>query len=370
MKIVFLSNYFNHHQKPFSDEMYKLIGDDYTFVETSQMPEFRKLLGYGNIAYPNYVVKFSEYNEKFQKIVDDADVVIFGSAPEFMLKARKKANKIILRYSERPLKKNISVFKYIYYFIKWNYRSLFWKPIYMLCASAYTSSDFHKFLLFYGKCYKWGYFPQVQNYGDVNTVIESKNRNSLLWVGRLIDWKHPEIVVQLAAALKKEKKTFIMNIIGTGELQEKIQHMIKDLDLGDSVHFLGPLPPEKVKEYMEKSEIFISTSDRNEGWGAVINEAMGTACATISARTVGAAPFLIKQKENGFMYDNFNDLVEYTKDCLNDSALRKKISQNAYETIFNEWNPRVAAKRFLAFSEDMIKYGNCNQFDSGPCSRV
>lgn len=370
MKIVFLTNYFNHHQKPFSDEMYRLIGHDYTFVETSQMPEFRRYLGYAEVEYPDYVVKFSDYNENLQKIVDDADVVIFGSAPEYMLKTRKRTNKIIFRYSERPLKKKISIFKYIYYFIKWNILSPLGKPIYMMCASAYTSSDFHKFLLFYGKCYKWGYFPKISNYSNINTLIESKQRNSLLWVGRLIDWKHPEIVVQLAAILKKEKIAFTMNIIGTGEMQEKIQQMIKDLNLGDDVHFLGPKSPEKVKEYMEKSEIFISTSDRNEGWGAVINEAMGAACATISARTVGAAPFLIKHKENGFMYDKFNDLVEYVQECLKYSALRNRISQNAYKTMFNEWSPRVAAERFLVFSENIIKYGHCDEFDSGPCSRI
>ena len=148
MRIVFLSNYFNHHQKPFSDEMYRLIGRNYTFVETSQMPEFRRCLGYAEIVYPDYVVKFSKYNEHLQKIIDDADIVLFGSAPEYMLKNRKKKNKIILRYSERPLKKKISIFKYIYYFIKWNSLSPLGKPIYMMCASAYTSSDFHKFLLF------------------------------------------------------------------------------------------------------------------------------------------------------------------------------------------------------------------------------
>lgn len=40
MKIVFLSNYFNHHQKPFSDAMVTLIGEDYIFIANR-----RRILG-------------------------------------------------------------------------------------------------------------------------------------------------------------------------------------------------------------------------------------------------------------------------------------------------------------------------------------
>lgn len=46
MKVVFASNYFNHHQKPFSNAMYKRLGDDYLFIETDEMGDFRKKLGY------------------------------------------------------------------------------------------------------------------------------------------------------------------------------------------------------------------------------------------------------------------------------------------------------------------------------------
>ena len=70
------------------------------------------------------------------------------------------------------------------------------------------------------------------------------------------------------------------------------------------------------------------------------------------------------------MYDDFNELVEFTKECLKDSVLRKKISQKAFDTMFNEWSPRVAAKRFLLLCELLIADGKCDCFKSGPCSRA
>ena len=103
MKVVFVSNSFNHHQKPFSDSMYKLLGNDYTFVETSTIPEFRKKLGYSSYE-ADYKISFDEYTKKtpyIKNLMDEADVVIYGSAPYDLIKKRVKQNKLVFRYSER-----------------------------------------------------------------------------------------------------------------------------------------------------------------------------------------------------------------------------------------------------------------------------
>ena len=47
MKITMISNYINHHQIPFSDEMYKRLGDDYCFIQTEPMEEERSNMGWG-----------------------------------------------------------------------------------------------------------------------------------------------------------------------------------------------------------------------------------------------------------------------------------------------------------------------------------
>lgn len=369
MKIVFLSNYFNHHQSPFSDEVYKLIGDDYCFVETSEIPKFRKNLGYKKIERP-YVIKYDEKKEYVLNKIYNADILLVGSAPEFLLKKRKRDNKIIIRYSERLFKHKLSFLRFLYYFFQLNLINPFWKPIYMLCASAYTASDYRKFLLFKKRCYKWGYFPEIKKFDNVDKIVAEKKANSILWVGRLIDWKHPDQAIELASELKKENIIFCLNIIGNGEMHDKLQDIIIEKNLTDCVHLLGGMSPESVREYMENSEIFISTSDRNEGWGAVLNEAMGSACALISTKQVGAAPFLIKHGKNGFMYDRFDDLVLYVKKCLFDPALRKNISKSAYKTMDDCWNPKIAAKRFMCLCNDLIQCKICNQFFDGPCSLV
>ena len=50
--IVFISNFFNHHQKPLSNEIYKKLGKGYLFIETDEISEERKKLGWGETVYP------------------------------------------------------------------------------------------------------------------------------------------------------------------------------------------------------------------------------------------------------------------------------------------------------------------------------
>ena len=44
MKVIFVSNYYNHHQKALSDALYRLLGDDYIFMATEKMEQERKEL--------------------------------------------------------------------------------------------------------------------------------------------------------------------------------------------------------------------------------------------------------------------------------------------------------------------------------------
>ena len=77
--LVLISNYFNHHQKAFCDEMYKKLGDGFRFVETEPMEEFRSKMGWGKEDIPPYVLKchLSADNDRLAlRLSEEADVVI------------------------------------------------------------------------------------------------------------------------------------------------------------------------------------------------------------------------------------------------------------------------------------------------------
>lgn len=403
MKITFVSNYINHHQIPVSNSLYEHLGEDYVFVQTEPMEEERIRLGWNPQAAPKYVKYAYEEPELCQKLVLDSDVVIWGGLEdETMLQPRLEAGKPVIRYSERLYK--TGQWKAISprglrkkYFDHTRYRKA---PVYLLCAGAYVASDFHIVRAYPDKMFKWGYFPECKEY-DVDALLAGKchageevkgqeqpagketqhsaktqegaRRTELLWAARFIHWKHPELVVGLAQELSKTRQDFHITMIGGGELKDSIEDMIKEKQLEQFITLAGTKTPQEVRSAMEKASIFLMTSDRQEGWGAVMNEAMNSGCAVIADRMEGATPYLIEQGVNGFSYrkPTPETLAELVKPLLDSKELCEKIGRLAYETIATLWNARIAAERLLLFCED-VATGKEPQvrWESGPCSKA
>ncbi len=377
MKVAFLTNYYNHHQKFLADEMYKLFGDgNYYFVETIDVPEFRRKMGYGYQEVPSYVLKYNDKTKgRIDGIINEFDVVIYNSsAPLSLVKKRYVDGKLIFCYSERRYK---TISRYLKFPI-YQYISHYINKGYMLCAGAFVARDYVLSGLHIDKCFKWGYFPEVKHYEDVDSLIASKNDNkdsssciSILWVGRLIEWKHPETTVYIAKKLKGDGINFNISIIGIGSKEKSLKQAIEKEGLDDCICLLGSLPPVTVRAYMEKADIFLFTSNRQEGWGAVLNESMNSACAVVASDAIGSVPYLIDNGKNGLIYksgDN-DDLYNCIKSLVQDRDRRCMIQKNAYKTMTETWNAKVAASNFLSLV-NTIRNGGENMITEGPCSQV
>lgn len=425
MKITFVSNYINHHQIPFCEAMRKALGEEYVFIQTQVMEEERVRLGWQQVTELPYVKYAYEEQELCRRLVLDSDVVIWGGVEdETLLKPRLEAGKPVLRYSERLYKtgqwKAISprgLWKKYQDHTK--YRKA---PVYLLCAGAYVASDYQIIGAYPQKMFKWGYFPACKSY-DVDKLMAGKiwaqeqtqttapdgqakaaaaevadgqgrdaaapdgqakaatapdkqgenARTELLWAARFIDWKHPELVVALAEKLAKERRDFHITMIGSGELKDTIEASIQEKQLGEYITLAGTKTPEQVREAMEHAPVFLMTSDRQEGWGAVMNEAMNSGCAVIADRMEGAAPYLIAHGENGFIYKRpaAEVLAELVRPLLDCKARCEQVGRNAYETIAGLWNVHEATERLLCICRD-IAAGKEPQilWEQGPCSRA
>ena len=83
-------------------------------------------------------------------------------------------------------------------------------------------------------------------------------------------------------------------------------------------------------------------------------------------RAMGAAPYLIQSRKNGFLYQNGNmdELEQMVQELLHDSKLRQCVGFEAVNTIMREWNAKKAADNLNAF----LDYGMVQE--NGPCSRA
>ena len=196
MRITFFSNYFNHHQEALCNELYKLLGEGFTFVETEEIEEFRSKMGWGKEAIPPYVLKSHISPENLKKayeLGESSDVVIMGTAPEDLIEKRLDEDKLTFRYSERPLKEGrvkVLIPRLTKKFYHNHFRNRN-KNIHILAASAYCSSDYKFMRSYIGKCYKFGYFPKAEkkSFQDLARLKDKKittvvfDRNGYLYHG-------------------------------------------------------------------------------------------------------------------------------------------------------------------------------------------
>lgn len=378
ISVTMISNAMNHHQFPFCDSMSEIPDISFRFVATKPIAAERLKTGFKDLnSSRTYIVRSYEAEseqEKAQQLVDDSDFVIYGSAPYGMLQNRKKNGKWIFLYSERLFKesrgkdplniKTITACTLRYFFSSH-------KNLRLLCSSAFSSNDYRFFRFKENQTYKWGYFPPISKLG-FQDIIQQKEENSIIWVGRFIPLKHAELAIGLAKKLKQNSIPFQMKLIGDGPMAESLKETVKKSELKENVHFLGVLNTEQTRREMERSQIMISTSDHNEGWGAVINEGMSSACTMVASHLMGSVPYLIKDGVNGriFESENLADLYIKVKALLEDRELCYKYAENAYSTISEKWNGIVAAER-LAELFRQYKSGNMDfAFESDICSHA
>lgn len=374
MRIVFVSNYFNHHQAPFAREMDQLTDHQFFFIETTPMEAERKNMGWGQTGKPAYVLQTYSNRDtlrRCRKLILEADAVIWGSCPFRLIKPRLRAKKLTFAYSEHLFKEGYRGFAYwgraAKYFLKLRpYQA----NHYLLCSSAHTADNYHQIGLFRDATLKWGYFPEVKPCQPEALAARKKENEKtiILWVGRLIGWKHPEAPIAIAKKLKQAGYSFSLNLIGNGELEPSLRALIDREDVADCVHLLGAMSPEQVRLHMEQANLFLITSDHNEGWGAVLNESMNSGCAVVASNAIGSAPYLIQDGTNGSIFEsgNFDSAYQKIADLMDNPPVQQQYGRNACRTISEQWNAQVAAQRFC----QLITQPEPIPFSEGICSRA
>lgn len=375
MKIVFLSNYLNHHQKPISDILYKITNGDYWFVATSPMDEERRKLGYNDVEAPYLITCYNEPQPTpyVADLIDQADAVIIGSSPDSYIEKRNKDKKLVFKYTERLYKVQPSLLKLLAHRIR--FKRLYDRNpnCYLLCASAFTASDFNRIGCFKNRSYKWGYFPVVPSH-DIDSLLERKDCHKhvrILWVGRFLNWKHPELPIELGEKLHRAGFDFEINMFGIGPELARIQKLISQKDLESKIKIRGAVINERIMDEMKFHDIFLFTSDRKEGWGAVANEAMSNGCTIVASDAIGCVPYLINSYTNGLIFksEDSNDLFDKVVFLIKNPKLRKEMAHNAYHTIKTIWSPESAAIALVNLIDNLLEHQDVVAAN-GPCSKA
>lgn len=366
MKITFFSNYFNAHQLPLAQSFNSIPDVDFTFVSLKKTEGSAGRKNLDNL-YP-FVIKAyqdSDVREDAMRHACKDDVVIFGDVAghEEFVRARSHAHKLFFRYSERLLKRG-DWWRYAPPKIirTWNCFTRYKEDsLYVLCASAYTARDLAKFGFPPEKCFVWGYFPELLIEPHSRSRIVRSDVVQICSVQRLLKCKRVDIQIVCAARLKKAGRLFKLTIVGDGPERDGLENMARAFDVTDCVVLAGQMDAQDAQRVMANSDLFLATSNRQEGWGATVNEAMAAGCCVVASSEMGSVPYLIDDGRNGVQFNGGADELFVAVDRLFDNKSRLKcLGEAAMADIRQTWNSKVAANRFVHAVRQYLKYGQFN----------
>lgn len=374
MKLVYYSSVMNHHQRSLCDAFYQILGDDFSFVETMGMEEQRIKLGYKPDSDAPYIIqsyKSKELYDKAYQAAIEADVFLGGVFPVDILHKRMENNRLTFRHIESYFKRSKlrllspRALK-IAYSEHTRYRN---KPLYLLCASSHVANDVKLFGGYPSKKYKWGYFPACDWEYEFSRI--QKETIELLWAGRLIGWKKPEYAIRAVKDLSDLGFDIHLNMLGNGTLEPQMHNLAASLNVTDKISFRGGVSPAEVRNFMKQADIFMFTSTKEEGWGAVLNEAMQSGCAIVASKTAGSTNYLIPDDRFGCTYskDKYSEMKDQLVYLCSNFETRKKCGENANQRIETLWNYKVAAERFIQVSEALLQQKEYIYTDDGPMSK-
>lgn len=156
---------------------------------------------------------------------------------------------------------------------------------------------------------------------------EEKKELKIIYVGRLVSLKRPEIFVELALYLKQNLPGFNLQfqMIGDGPLFENLQKQAQDYQLNaQEFSFLGNR--QDVQPFYQNADLLVLTS-KFEGTPNVILEAMASGVPVIATK-VGGIPEIVSDNCGILVNpENKTEMFESAKKLILDKPLRQKFGE-------------------------------------------
>ncbi|MBI3984465.1 MAG: glycosyltransferase family 4 protein [Candidatus Levybacteria bacterium] len=154
----------------------------------------------------------------------------------------------------------------------------------------------------------------------------SKNDKVILYVGRLAKEKSVDFLIRAFAKLKHDNIYFA--IVGDGPERKNLENLVKKLDLGKHIIFLGFVEHNSLADVYNSADVFVFSST-TETQGMIIPEAMASGLPVLTVKDKVFDQF-IENGVSGFMVENKETIfAQKLQEILQDKGLRTRISKEA-----------------------------------------
>ncbi|MGC5325515.1 glycosyltransferase [Brevibacillus sp. SYSU BS000544] len=184
-----------------------------------------------------------------------------------------------------------------------------------------------------------------------------------LAVGRFVNKKGFEDLIDAFAILQKNHKNTELTLIGEGERLKKYQRKIAKYGLNDQVHIIPWVNYQKIQDAYFEADIFCAPSrtdkDGNqEGIPNTLKEAMATGMPCIATKHAGI-PEIMKSKVSGLLVpeQNVNRLAKAMKAIIEHPEKWERYSVNARKKIVKSFNLTKQLAKQKGYYDELLKKG-------------
>ena len=159
---------------------------------------------------------------------------------------------------------------------------------------------------------------------------------TVLYVGRLNKTKGIENVIRLAKEIKNTDIRLI--IVGSAEFDIKYNKLVEEISVYDNIKWISkPLSKTALLSLYNISDVFYFPSQM-EGSPLVVLDAIANGCVPVVSYA-GSLIEIIKQEENGFIYDcdDFDSQLKAIMKLYSNKELYSKIKNKVYKTKLKTW---------------------------------
>jgi glycosyltransferase involved in cell wall biosynthesis len=301
----------------------------------------------------------------------DADVGVMGYGP---IQKRIESGKLTFIMGERLQKDPWFRLKMLHpriYKSVQKIRRMASRPnAHALTIGHYASRDLATVVKTYGsRIWNWAYFVEV----NPNPPLPVADRPlKLLWAGRMLDWKRCDLLIRAVSRIQNAPWFGSCQLVGDGAEKVRLLRLAEKLKIAPSrIFFKPPVPFHEVRHLMREADVYVFPSNRREGWGAVVGEAMSEGSIIVANQEAGAARILVDDGRTGLLFRDGDvaHLVEQLTRLGTDYSLRNRLRQQAWEHMRNLWNAKVGAEHLIALCRGILDLAPMPDYREGPCSR-
>lgn len=172
--------------------------------------------------------------------------------------------------------------------------------------------------------------------------IDISSKSDILWVGRAVNWKRPELFIKLALIFKNHNFKMICTKYVDQEYWEDIKKLTENIP---NLQFIEFVKFSEIENYFKKAKVYINTSIY-EGFPNTFLQAFKYETPVIS---LNVNPNSIFDDYNIGYYcnDNLDLLKEKLSELMQNSELQETIGRNAYSYVSKFHDIEIIGKQWI-----------------------